>query len=146
MIGIELELKNDYGRFINKLLKNIKLSDYKINILEDEVISEKIQNRYLNTNEILDMLKDKDKSKYNILFINLQLFPIDAEITEIKIYKDFLDSSCEFILLINDGSFVETYFKNNKIKNIILNNLKDMNIDYTIKTKETDKRYILSVT
>lgn len=145
MIGIELNKENNYDRFINDLLNGIKFNEYKINILENEVMSEDIQNRFLNKYEILDMIKGKDKSKYYILFINLQIFSGEEKNTEIRTYKDFLDSSCEFILLINDGSFVEMYFKNNKIKNIILNNLKDMNIDYIVKTKENDNRYIMSV-
>lgn len=145
MIGIEFEKENIYDRFLNELLDGVNLEQYKLIVIENEVMTSNIQNRFLNNHEILNLINDRDKSDYYITFLNLQIFSKGEKNVEIRNYQDFFDSSCEFVLLISDSVYVEMYFKNNIIREIVLNNLKIMGVSYNIKTKENDCRYIMSV-
>ena len=145
MIGIEFEKENIYDRFLNELLDGVNLEQYKLIVIENEVMTSNIQNRFLNNHEILNLINDSDKSDYYITFLNLQIFSKGEKNVEIRNYQDFFDSSCEFVLLISDCVYVEMYFKNNIIREIVLNNLKIMGISYNIKTKENDCRYNMSV-
>ena len=74
------------------------------------------------------------------MFLNLQVCLKGENIMEIRNYNDFLNSNCKLILLICDNSCIEFYFKSDDIKNVILMNLKSMNIKYDIKTKDNDGR------
>ncbi len=141
MIGIEFERPNECNNFLNDLFENINLSNFKINISEDEIY-------YNNQNICFDKVyvKGKFKSNIYIVFLNLKIYPknnTDYEI--IKNYKDFEKSNCQLMILINDVNFVEIYFKNVNLKNAILNNLEKKGIKFNIKTISSDSRIIMSV-
>lgn len=91
-------------------------------------------------NEFVDFF---NKNEHLVIFLNLQIYSKGIESSEIKVYDDFVKSNCELILLIVDCREFEIYFKNNEIKDIVLNNLKSQNIIYKIKTIDNDTRYTM---
>lgn len=140
MIGIEINHNSGYEHVLWDLLQDIELNNYSLNITEQEILS-KDANGYIlwdSTNFLT-----KIKESYYIIFLNLQLFSKNSQITVINTYEDFLNSACQMLLLISDHNLIEIYFKDENIKHIILQNLKNKNIHYDIKTKENDSRQIM---
>lgn len=72
--------------------------------------------------------------------MNLQIYNKGVEAFDIDDYNEFLKSDCQFILLVTDNSYIECYFKEESIKDIVLKNLEGNNISYEIKTVENDGR------
>lgn len=141
MIGIEFERENAHDNFLNELFYDIDLNNFVVDISEDEVY----YNDYnLETDKIYQ--NGEFKSGSYILFINLKIYPKNNNnYEEIKSYEDFIKSDCQLIVLINDVVFVEIYFKDEFLKETILNNLDKKKIKYDIKTLSNDSRYIMSV-
>ena len=144
MIGIEFIYKTTYQKVVYELLKGINFDDYNYHIVENEIIVETKDNMRLPSNIIGKcFLNYFNKEDYFINFLNLQIYKKNVEPKTIKTYDDFLSSNCEMILLITDNKFIEFYFKDEKLRNIILENLGSLDIKYDIKTKETDGRNIM---
>lgn len=78
--------------------------------------------------------------EYLVIELNLQIFKINKNDCDINDYNDFLHSDCELIMLISDCNFIEMYFKNNELKEIIMRNVKKLELDYIEKRVETDGR------
>ena len=142
MIGIEFEKENRYDNFLRKLFLGIDLENYDLDFIETEIIA---NNEIVKENEFINMVNQSLKNKYYIIFLNLKIFSKGKNKEEIKNYQEFLNSNCEFILLISDAVYVEMYFKDNYLKEQILKNINSMNIKFNIKTLENDGRYIMSV-
>ncbi len=51
------------------------------------------------------------KQKHFIIFIKLLAFNKGDEFSDVLTFKEFQDSKCQFIILINDCEFVEIYAK-----------------------------------
>lgn len=148
MIGIETNFKSTYEKIIFDLLKGIPFKDYEWNIVEDELYYEndltKSLNFYIESGiSFEDAIQNL--GNYLTLFLNLQVYPKNAKIKSIETYEDFINSKCQLIVLIYDTSYIEIYFKEEKLKNIVLNNMKVRGIKYQIKTKENDGRTIMRV-
>lgn len=142
MIGIEFEKENGDDNFLRKLFWGIDLENYDLDFAETEIIA---NNEIVKENEFINMVNQSLNNKYYIIFLNLKIFSKGKNKEEIKNYQEFLNSNCEFILLISDAVYVEMYFKDNHLKEQILKNINSMNIKFNIKTLENDGRYIMSV-
>lgn len=143
MIGIEFEYTKNYSNIFKFLFNGIDELKYEYDVHEFEVIYEDFTNVYennFNMNKIIN-----EKRLYQPLFVNIRFYLKDEKFEKIENYKDFNNSNCQLILLISDVFDVEIYFKENELKNLILNNLKENNIDYNIKTAENDERTIMYV-
>lgn len=143
MIGVEFERTNEYNNFLTLLFYNTDLSFYNFVFAEKEIYE--IDNfDYELAGEEFSKIIDRNQKCY-IVFLNLRVFKKDKKIGEIKSYNDFINSDCELLVLIHDVTYVEIYFKDNELKNQILNNLDNLKIDYRIKTSDNDERYIMYV-
>ena len=128
MIGIEFKKSNEHDNFLNYLFENIDLNDYEIDITEDEMY-------YDNQNIHFDKLYNEGKFKSGIyvIFINLKIYPKNnTNYENIKTYEDFINSSCQLMVLINDSVYVEIYFKDKLLKNKILSNVCKKRIKYDV--------------
>ena len=147
-IGIEFNIPNEYGNFLEQILKQINLDKYIWKIEEDEIYIN--NNRKSNDNDDnlfkkniyknVDFKKIIEQEDYYIIFANIKLYVKQDNII-INTYKDFIESSCILILLVTDSKFVEIYSKYENILDKIYNNaLKSNfhNIGYI--TKENLKR------
>ena len=147
MIGIEFEIHNtNNNSVLYDLLKGIDFNEYIWYFAQKEMFDKNYKKSPLNElvkGEILEKTL-----KFNQIFIiecNLQVFSKEDKIIDIKDYETFNKSDCSLIILIYDTKEVEIYFKNNKLKKIVLSNLKKMGIDYLKKTKKNDYRTIMRV-
>ncbi len=139
MIGIELELNSIRSIDLANIFNNINLNNYNFKITEDEVFNN------VNLLENIDF-KKLVYSKSYINFLNVQVyFQRIKKFPIINSYNTFLESSCKLILLIIDGKELEIYFKDEKLKEQIMLNLKNKKYKYNIKTIESDGRTRMSV-
>jgi hypothetical protein len=143
MIGIEIKKETSYEQVIYDLLKNIEFNNYEWVISQYEIIFENDNNNddipvCLSGKQIKKLIKDS--GNYYVLFLNLQVYQKKSNFSKIESYNDFINSSCELIILFSDNSFIEIYFKSDYLKNIIIKNLDSMQIEYTVKTIENDSR------
>lgn len=146
MIGVEFEYESSYELILKEIFNSIDFSKYEVSIKQKEVI-------YEDEQEHLEYEMQGKKFKkaisingnYYVNYLNLQIFPSNFIKSKILTYNDFLNSNCLLLLLISDNNFIEIYFKSNNLKEKILNNLKSMKINYTIKTKNNDGRTIMEV-
>ena len=150
MRGIEFRSPGGYSKILEKLLQNISLEDYEwyaseIDVLQNE--DEKTNTLIFPTHMTGDKLKSiLSKSEYLINFINLQAYPIGARTRNIMVYEDFLNSSCEIIILIADVTFVEIYVKEREMMCCFIKNAERSGCtNISIKTDLNDGRTKLSV-
>lgn len=138
MIGIEFKYDLCYGNIFQLLLKGIDINAYNWDIKEFDAITKNGKNLD-ESNTIVENLMN-EKESYMTIFANIRVFPTDSQISIIDTYNDFLNSDCELIILVIDVYEYEIYFKKSKLKDILLQNLRDLNISYSIKTIDNDER------
>lgn len=143
MIGVEFEKSNESDTFVQDILAGLNSSNYKVYFLEKEIHDIEIDEDEYSNQKLESFLNKKEKSY--IVFLNVQVYKFESEKDEFGSYFEFLKSNCEMIILIYDAIFVEIYFKNNELKEIILSNLNKMHIKYSYKTLDNDQRYIMHV-
>jgi hypothetical protein len=139
--GIRFKVPNEWGTIINFILENIQLRDYIFNISNDEIHLEKegflFNNEDVMEGEVFENLISQ--SKYYALFANIQRYPKDSIVKNIKTYDDFLKSDCDLIVIIVDGTFVDIFVKFEKDFIQIANNAKKNNfIDIEYITEKND--------
>lgn len=120
MIGIECDFEGTIEQFFDK----ISLDVYDWYVFEDEIIFD--NNNYhppvcMDGNGLQKHLLYQDNM---IVFINLQAYPKNIEPVKLRTYKDFIDSPCQFILLVSDRVCWEVYAKDPMILNQIIVNVK----------------------
>ncbi len=143
MIGIEATYISSYEKLIYTLLKGIDFKKYDFYVVEDEIIVEGGNKKFPDKivgDEFLDYFSKDD---YYVIFLNLQIYNKGVEAFDIYDYNEFLKSDCQFILLVTDNRYIECYFKDENIKDVVLKNLDANNISYDIKTLDNDGRYAM---
>jgi len=143
MIGLEFKYNKNYSNIFNELLKGIDSSKYACDIQEFEIIFSdftKIDENKLNLEKLIN-----EKKEYQAISANIRLFLKDSEFEKIDNYNDFKNSDCQLIILISDVFDVEIYLKDNELKDLIIQNLKENNISYKFKTKDNDGRNVMYV-
>lgn len=145
MRGIECMAPSGYDAKLKHLLNNIPLTDYDWYISETEIIRDdknQIWPLKMNGHELQNHLEESNL----VIFINMQAYPKGANTSELNVYEDFLNSTCEIIILIYDVRFVEIYVKD---KSLIMKFIENMEkcgcTQITIKTDKDDTRTRLSV-
>lgn len=144
MRGLHIELDVGYDDFINKLFHNIKWVNDEWYITESEIIDGKIKDNlnlpYKSKGvQLLHMLCNKE---YLLVFLNLQIYPQDANRAEIKTYDDFVNSNCKLVLLISDVKYIDIYVKDARTLLQLKENAESLSPDnLVILTSENDYRY-----
>ena len=139
--GIQFEIPNKWGYILRDILKNINLENYVFEINDDNEIWMENDKQLLIENIIngKDFYKLISKNPYYAIFANIHIYKKGSKIDKIKTYEEFLDSECEFIILIMDSIDVCIYVKDKEILNKIELNAKQnkfKNIKYI--TDEND--------
>jgi len=150
--GISFEIPNEYGRFLEDILKPFKVEDHNwwIGGEESYIIQDgKLDALFTGLIECMEgetlrnVIKNND---YYLIFQDLKAFPKGSKPIDIRTYDDFLRSNCELALLIVDSSYTTIYCKNVELVEGLYSNARKQdytNIEYI--TDENDFRTGLSV-
>ncbi|MDO4563619.1 MAG: DUF2691 family protein [Clostridia bacterium] len=150
MIGLSFILPNMPSDYLYKVFSGVKMSHYKWNIVEDEVL-------YSDMNGAEDSLFKSDvvdatqfslcvsRKDYYLVFLDMKAFPLNCEIKDIQTYDEYLNSSCEIVFLCADSCFVDIYSKNKTVLQKIYDNCVSNDFEVNIITKENDTRTKMSV-
>ena len=125
MRGLTFEIPNMYGQFLFDILEQTRIKDFvwKVEAGESYVIeNDTLGNPLFPTDSILsgeELYKKIMKADYYLIFVDLKGFPKETDVREITTYEEFVESACQFVLLIVDSSYVYIYSKDQiTIKNI----------------------------
>lgn len=146
--GIEFKINIQHKDILNEILKDISLDDYDFYISEDEVIC--------NNGKAQMQIPKKGDGKlfenlaiyipYYVNFINLRAYKKGQEDDQVNNYSEFVNSECQFIILIVDGQYLEIYAKSdNLILQFIKNAVQLKGEEIKIKTDYDDGRVRMSV-
>ena len=58
-----------------------------------------------------ELHKEISNDDYYLIFVDLKAFSRTSYVREIATYQEFVESDCQFVLLIVDSSFVTIYAK-----------------------------------
>lgn len=148
MKEIKFKIKNEYNKFLYKILNGIDSKEFVWVIFEDEVYnkvgSDLFQDEIYSDDSFKKIIKDQD---YYTVFLKLQMYSIGSKIEKINNYNDFLNSNCQLILFIVDNVFVDIYVKDNNIVEIIKRNLSlnsFENVDIISNEKQIRKYYSMN--
>lgn len=139
MVGLDIQIPNEVGKYIWNLLEDIDFFQYLWTIQYADVIL--YENGQWNLEKVLfDAAEMKGKeffrciscSDYYLIFADIHAYPLKGKVKTIETYQDFLDSDCDLIFLCVDSEFVEVYCKNKKILQQIIKNCEK----YQFKTAE----------
>lgn len=119
MRGITFLVANEYDSILSKILNGILIENYIWKIEEDEIIfSQNGEIKDLFDSHILkgqEFNKVIHKNNYMVIFSNIQGYMSLNQQGDLDTYQDFLDSSCQIIILIYDTIYVDIYAKDEKI-------------------------------
>lgn len=115
-LGLSFEIPNEYGSFLNSILEPVKCENYKWYIENDEIyltLNDTLMEKWLFEEEIIsgEEFKNLIKKKYYVIFAEIKAFPKEMDIERIGSHKEFLNSSCELMVLASDCSYFRVYCK-----------------------------------
>ncbi len=138
MIGIKFEIDNDYNSFLSKILLGINTKSYKWYMPLGEVIDQD-ENLFFSKSFYKDnYFRKKIRERYYIIHLISHGF-MDANVTEINNYNDYINSSCNIVISIIDSTIVNIYSKDAKLLKRIERNAKEnkfTNIKYIYKDND----------
>jgi len=150
--GIIFELPNEYGTFLDDVLKPIDITDFNWKIGSGE--SYEIKNNELGEDlfhedkKVMEGIALKEllkNSSYYIIFADLQAYP-KGKFDEINTYEEFMKSDCELVFLVEDSCYATIYCKDKDKLQLLYKNARDCRFkDVEYITNESDTRTRLSV-
>lgn len=128
MIGIKFKIPNSYNTFLGKILENTFFDNEYWNIIGSEVYKEDGSNLFekeINySNELKNIITSEN---YYVIFVTMQLYDDNNEITDIKGYNDYLNSNCKLLMTIVDNEFVNIFSKQEELLEKIKANVQKYN-------------------
>lgn len=129
ILGLEFEFI-DGDNILEKICEIAELNNYWLHIENDDIHYNK--NNHYNILELPKIISGSDfilklkAFEFYLISIEIKAFSNKDKIVEIKSYKDFINSNCDFILLNYDCNNFRVFCKNslklNRIYNYLLNN------------------------
>lgn len=145
--GISFKIPNEYGSFLNDILKGINIKEYTWKINEDEVYFNHAEDLF--TSEVLEGQKFERLiafPSYYIVFVKLQAFTNPSNLSLIETYEDFINSDCNILILICDNIFVDIYAKASKDIDTIKKNACNCNFsEIKYITELSDKKILNAI-
>lgn len=117
MRGVSFEIPNTYGKYLFEILDGSQIREFIWRVIDVE--SYRIENKTLGeplfpATCIVDgekLYREISKDDQYLIFVDLKAFPNEADVKEITTYQEFVDSECQFVLLVVDSSYVTIYAK-----------------------------------
>lgn len=110
--GIRFKIPNAYDSYLALILDGINIKKYIWKVSEDEVYVNGINDLFpceiINGIEFEKLIQTPS---YYVVFVNLEAFTDRENLCPISNYEEFLESSCNIVLLVTDNIFVDIYIK-----------------------------------
>jgi len=134
LIGIQTEIKNDYGNYLKKIFASVDVLQYEWDIITDDILYKENENteQGLFKSSVLDgqcFNKAISKPSYYLIFADFKAYPSGVNRTKIQTFEDFMQSECEIVFMCCDSSFIEIYCKDEKILRTIYGNCKNFDCE-----------------
>jgi len=121
MRGLSFEIPNEYGQYLFDILNAFDFKQYfwktggeeAYFIENDELSTPLFPKPHVYTGEAF--YKRISERDYYVIFADLKAFNDPLHVKEISTYEEFLNSKCEFVLLLVDCSYVTIYAKNHEV-------------------------------
>ena len=121
MRGLSFEIPNEYGQYLFNILNAFDFKQYVWKTGGEEAYY--IENGELGIPLFLKphvytgegLYKSISETDYYVIFADLKAFPNPLLVKEITTYEEFLNSQCEFVLLIVDCAYVTIYVKSPEV-------------------------------
>ncbi|MBD8036329.1 DUF2691 family protein [Solibacillus sp. A46] len=121
MRGLSFEIPNRYGQFLLDILNAFDFKNYfwktggeeAYYIENDKLGSPLFPKPYLYTGDAF--YKRISETDYYLIFADLKAFPDPLHVRDFTSYEQFLNSQCEFVLLLVDCSYVTIYAKDQQV-------------------------------
>ncbi|WP_438311722.1 DUF2691 family protein [Sporosarcina sp. FA9] len=117
MRGVSFEILNKYGKQLFDILIEVEVScwDWQIGggeayVIENGTLGKDLFGTItsLTGRELIKLISENE---YYLIFADLKAYKNFESELKIETYEDFLESDCQFVLLLVDSSFVTIYSK-----------------------------------
>lgn len=118
MRGVSFEIPNAYGKYLFEILANIHITEFFWRIGGGEayyVEANQFGPSLFPSVDIIDgttLYNTILKQDYYLIFADLKAFTEKEDVKEIETYEAFVNSECQFVLLVVDSCLVYIYAKN----------------------------------
>ena len=121
MRGLSFEIPNGHGRYLFDILNAFDFKQYvwktggeeAYYIENGELGTSLFPKPYVQTDdEFYKTISEKDSY---VIFADLKAFPDPLHVKDIITYEEFLNSGCEFVLLLVDCAYVTIYTKSPEV-------------------------------
>lgn len=143
MIGIRFLIKNEYDNVLGKVLHDIDCTEYKWEVVNEEVLGENGKRFLIKSDYSNEKFKKNISKEHYPIFLNLQMFYRNSNKERIENYNQFLKSSCQLIIFIVDTVFIEIYVKDQEILEKIASNVEHNQFNNIELIKENSNAYKL---
>ena len=121
MRGLSFEIPNGHGQYLFDILNAFDFKQYfwktggeeAYYIENDKLGTSLFPQPHVYTGEAL--YKRISENDYYVIFADLKAFNDPLHVKEITTYEEFLNSRCEFVLLLVDCTYVTIYAKNPEV-------------------------------
>ena len=121
MRGLSFEIPNRHGQYLFDILNAFDFKQYfwktggeeAYYIENDKLGTSLFPQPHVYTGEAL--CKRISENDYYVIFADLKAFNDPLHVKEISTYEEFLNSKCEFVLLLVDCTYVTIYAKNHEV-------------------------------
>ncbi|WP_379154074.1 DUF2691 family protein [Paenibacillus sp. sgz5001063] len=116
--GITFEIPNEHGRVLGEILKPFDVASFhwynggeeayfsRQNTLDEPLFLE--QTFGMDGVLLKGILENND---YYIIFADLKAYPKDQKVIDVQTYEEYINSECQFVLLVVDSVYVAIYCK-----------------------------------
>lgn len=117
MRGVSFEIPNAYGKQLFDIFNGIDITQWtwrigggESYIVEDGTLDADLFDpvQVLTGEALLKRISEND---YYLIFSDLKAFNVAENVMEIETYETFVESDCQFVLLLVDSSYVSIYAK-----------------------------------
>ena len=145
--GISLEIPNQKGNILSKVLQPINITEFNWSIGHGEsylVVDGQLDEDFFSQDvKIMDgklLKKNIEDNQYYVIFADLKAFPKSENVTNIETYEDYIKSECQLIILVVDCSYTTIYCKDKENLDRLYQNAKDSgfkNVQYITDENDT---------
>jgi len=145
--GISLEIPNQKGNILSKVLQPINITEFNWSIGNGEsylVVNGQLDEDFFSQDvKVMDgklLKKNIEDNQYYVIFADLKAFPKNENAKNIETYEDYIKSECQLIVLVVDCSYTTIYCKDKENLKRLYQNAKDSgfkNVQYITDENDT---------